>query len=48
MNDNSAFSGGAGLLDRKIGALAPFINQATQILDSVYASLVSLLKEKKT
>ena len=31
-------SGGAGLLDRKIGALAPFINQATQILDSVYAS----------
>tara|TARA_R110002074_G_scaffold384120_1_gene564656 strand:+ start:51 stop:1538 length:1488 start_codon:yes stop_codon:yes gene_type:complete len=25
-------------LDPKIGALAPFINQATQILDSVYAS----------
>ena len=38
MNDNSGVSGGAGLLDPKIGALAPFINQATQILDSVYAS----------
>jgi len=38
MNDNSGVSGGAGLLDEKIGALAPFINQATQILDSVYAS----------
>ena len=37
-NDNSGVSGGAGLLDEKIGALAPFINQATQILDSVYAS----------
>ncbi len=38
MNDNSGVSGGAKLLDPKIGALAPFINQATQILDSVYAS----------
>tara|TARA_R110000822_G_scaffold109963_1_gene239941 strand:- start:49 stop:1578 length:1530 start_codon:yes stop_codon:yes gene_type:complete len=37
-NDDSGNTGGAGLLDPKIGALAPFINQATQILDSVYAS----------
>jgi len=36
--DKSGVSGGAGLLDPSIGALVPFINQATQILDSVYAS----------